>query len=1043
MKLTIRFSILLILSLLFNSSAFAQKYTVHDFYKVDSIAKEAQPKDALALINKINLQARANGNSALLIKSVIYRMMFQSYLEENAFDKILIDLRKDISTAKQPEKSILQSLLAESYWNFYQQNQWKIAQRTNVQGNIGDDINTWSTRKLIDEITKTYLASLEEIELLQNTKVDILDNVLAGDKNNRIFRPTLYDLLAHRAIDVFTNTQISLTQEENDQLNFNDPIWFAERNAFLNIQLPKNDSSSFYISALQIFKKLAVIHTNNTRALADVNLKRLKFVSLRTSNRDLYVNALNTFIAKNSDTEIFADALYELASIYQKGEIPLTGNKENLVMAVEMANKAINAYPNSLGAHNAKSVINTIKTQELSLQIKQNAIPNQSTQLHLSYKNLDTVYFKLYKRPIEENYDNQLGSKSNFYNFVYNNNPIKNWFIVVPKNTDYQMHTLVTKIDGLPLGKYVLLAANRNTHLSDALVAYTGFTCTNIVVTDRTTSAKNHEYFVADVNGVPIKGAKIEPRRYNYNNTGVKGQIITTNDLGLANSIEINNINSALVSFKNDSVAVSVNGYFYDHNVTKDYKKVILFTDRAIYRPGQTIYFKGLLVDKQDDKNVILPNEKIDITFEDTNRKEIEEKVFTSNEFGTFQGSFTIPLGKLNGQMRLYSNYGIVNVQVEEYKRPTFEVAFDKPTQHYKLNDSIKVQGKAMAFSGYSVSNSQVSYKVFRRAIFDYRTSYSNYYAIYGYSIFNRQQITFGKTTTKDGGKFELSFFAKANEEKLNYAFDVEVTVTDINGETRTKSAVINVGKRDIILNVGNYSTLFLSTKTDSLNFSVTNLNYTPIKATVSAEWFLLSPPNRLVNKSPFYAENYTFSRDEFIKLFPNDDYNNELTLAKWPIIKTQHQQNNTVDKGEGNFKISTNQLQPGYYKVKFIAKNEQRDTISVERFITIFDDEPVTIKTSNEWLIATKTYINLNESAEFRIAGLSKNSKAYYEIYYKNDVVEKVWLNLTPKQTILKITPKVDYQDGFAVQFTMINNGVIYNSLQNIYILNKKKQLD
>lgn len=192
MNPSLRFSALLLFIIWFSFEAAAQhQYTQADFYRIDSIANQGKPKDALALIEKINQQARQERNTPLLIKSVIYRMMFQGYLVENAFDKILINLREDISTAKQPEKSILQSLLAETYWNYLQQNRWQISQRTSVQGDIGDDIKTWNIKKLSDETVKYYLLSLKEVQLLQQTKVDVLDAVLAGDQNNRVDRKSV------------------------------------------------------------------------------------------------------------------------------------------------------------------------------------------------------------------------------------------------------------------------------------------------------------------------------------------------------------------------------------------------------------------------------------------------------------------------------------------------------------------------------------------------------------------------------------------------------------------------------------------------------------------------------------------------------------------------------------------------------------------------------------------------------------------------------------------------------------------------------------
>ena len=1043
MKSILRLLALIILCVVYNLTGFAQNYTVHDFYKVDSIAKEAQPKDALALINKINLQARTDGNSALLIKSVIYRMMFQSYLEENAFDKILIDLRKDISTAKQPEKSILQSLLAESYWKFYQQNQWKIIQRTNVQGNIGDDINTWSTRKLIEEITKTYLASLSEPELLQQTKVDFLDHVLAGDKYNRNFRPTLYDLLAHRAIDVFTNTQIALTQAEEESLNFNDPIWFAERNVFLNIQLPKNDSSSFYISTLQIFKNLLKIKPSNEMASADADLRRLKFISLRNDDKQQYFKALETLANQTKNNEVYADILFEQASLYKNNLLPDSLN-QHLIKAVNLANRAVIAYPKSIGAQNASNMILGIKYPELGLQTKANIEPHKAAQLLITYKNLDTVYFKLYKRPIDEQTEAELDNKEDLFKFLTQNKHLKKWFIVVPNSKDFRSHTLVTKIDGLDFGKYLLIAQNTNSNESSKIINYTNFTVTNLAVTDRLLANNMHEYNVANhTTGAAIKGAKIQQRKYNNKGAFTNLQLLTTNELGSATTDEIQDVSNAIIYQNKDSLNVNISNYNYRANRDADLEKVILFTDRPIYRPGQTIFYKGLFIGYKNDKNTILPGEEIDITFEDVNGKEIEEKTLKTNEFGTFQGSFVIPMGKLNGQMELQTAYGSIKVQVEEYKRPTFEVAFDELNGRYKLNDSVNVSGKAMAFAGYSVNSAKVSYKIFRRAIYDYRINYYDNNFIYGSSIYNRQQIAFGNTITKDGGKWDFNFLAKTPNEKFNFAFDIEITITDLNGETRTKSTSINIGKKDMALSVANDQIIFLTSKETKIPYHVSNLNNIPINATLTAEWFLLETPNRLTNKSPFYAENYTYSKDEFIKIFPTDDYNNEFDLAKWSISKNQLNQNSNADKGKGAFIVNHKDLIAGYYKVKFTAKNEANDTLNIEKYVIVYTEKPAIIKTNTEWIVAETNLIEPNESAVFRLAGLTPNSLAFYEIYYKNNIVEKVLVKISPKQTIIKIPAKANFEDAFAVQFTMISNGTTYNSLQNIYINNLSKQLD
>ncbi|RBQ02761.1 alpha-2-macroglobulin family protein [Pedobacter miscanthi] len=1045
-RLSASFIFIFLLSL--NVSA-QRKYSLGDFYRVDSIANQAKPKDALALIEKINEQAHQTHNTPLLIKSVIYRMMFQSYLEENAFDKILNDLRSDISKANHPEKSILQSLLAETYWNYLQQNHWQITQRTQVQGDIGNDIKTWSIRKLNEEAVKNYLLSLKEIKVLQQIRVDTLDAVLAGDKKYRSFRPTLYDLLAHRAIDVLSNTQINLTQYDDELIDMGNVKWFGKRTEFLSIAVPA-DSTSFKPQVLQLFKNLISFHqqNNNFSALADVDLKRLKFVHQHFSgeSEELYNNALTQLAEQSTQSEVYSDILYEQALMHKNARLTVDTNKENLITAVALAEKAIHAFPKSIGAENATNLIEQIKSSELSVKVKSYIQPDKPGQLYLSYKNTDTVLLRLFNSPEVKNDYEQFRNKADFLAFLSKSKIIKQWTVKVPKTNDYQNHTLVDKIDGLPFGSYTLIAQTINRQYNDTVYSNINFKVTAMAVINRLNN-DNREYFVSDLgSGAPLKNVKIRQKRYDYNTRKyIDGELLTTNDNGYATTAETQSgMTSALLSNGKDVLLVNISRYNGNGDNDLDEDRVILFTDRPIYRPGQTVYYKGLCLDLINGKNKISVNKSLEVSFSDANGKEIAKTKMVSNEYGTFQGSFSIPMGLLNGEMEIETDYGRIAIQVEEYKRPTFEVVFDKPDKHYKLNDSIKVEGKANSFSGYSVSNARVSYKVFRRVMDDYRLSYAQRSAIYGSRIFSeRKQIAIGKTNTKAGGKFDITFFAKATDNRQNYSYEIVADITDLNGETRTKSTTLNVGKNDIVLNINTEQVVYVGSKTDSISFSVSNLNNNPIKSTVKAEWRLLEVPSRLVNKSPFYAENYAMSRADFVKNFPNDDYNNELEVAKWPVKSLEYEQKIIAKNGLGNLSFSQKDLKSGYYKISLLAVNEQNDTAKVDKYLVVYHDEPAVIQSNMEWITPEVSVIKPTQSAVFRLAGLAENTKAYYEVYYRDSIDEKVWINLSPKQSIVKIKPKAGYEDGFAVQFTMVYQGTVYNSLQQVKIMDPQKELN
>ncbi|RYG21696.1 MAG: hypothetical protein EOO07_01940, partial [Chitinophagaceae bacterium] len=1021
------------LFIFFISSAQAQKYTMASFGEVDSLAYAAQPKSALALIEKINTQARTAKDAPMLIKSVIYRMLFQSYLAEDAFNKILIDLKQDIRLAKQPEKSILQSLLAETYWKYYLQNNYRISGRTNVQGDIGDDIRTWSIQKLSEEITNQLLNSVSQTSLLQHTPIEVFDKILIGDKQSRLYRKTVFDVLAHKAIDIFSNTQLNFSKPEYDELNSMNVLLMEPKAQFLSLKMNQSDSS-LTAKTLKLFKALHVFNTSNknSAAIADIELKRLKFIYQRSYdlNKDKhYSEALASLVKQCRDSEVYADVLYEHANLLKNSALLVDTDK--LIKSFNLASLAVKAYPKSIGAQNATHLIAQLEHVTLDVRLGYQILPLRPTQILLSYKNIDTVHLRLYKVSAEREpyFDNE----SSFSAFIDKNAVFKKWSVVLPIANDYQNHTLIDKLEGLPLGNYVLIAQDKEDGRPKIKYTYNSFRSTNIAVTNRLTANGGLNYLVSNsTTGEPLNNAKIEQKRDRFA-SGLTLTTLYTNGFGFSATNQSLNVNKAIVSHKNDTLVVNVNTYrdTYKPNPIR----IVLFTDRPIYRPGQTIYYKGLVLINENNKNNILPNELVDLTLKDVNDKEIEKIKVTSNEFGTFQGFFSIPTGKLNGQMQLSTRYGSAQVQVEEYKRPSFEVNFDTANQYYTLKDSVSVTGSAISYSGYSNSGSLVSYTVYQKTIPDY-------HPLRYQPVPPQLQIAFGKTVTDKNGNFSLKFLPKPINPTANYTFDVKVDVTDGTGETISSTKTIKIGANNIALIEDLPSQLFLTTKSDSISVIVSNLNNEPIRARLKTEWFLLKSPDRLTHQGLLKGEKYTLNKSDFIRNFPYDDYANESDPLNWPVKQTQFTQEMEVD-GSATFKFNTNDLPEGFYRVRFSAINSQEDTTTITKTVRVYGVQPVRIQSSNEWLVVEKATISPTEKAVFRIASLFPNGKAYYEVYDKDAVIEKVWIDVSPEQRVIEIQPGAEFEDHFAVQFTLIQNGAVYNQLEKIDIINESKNLD
>jgi uncharacterized protein YfaS (alpha-2-macroglobulin family) len=153
------------------------------------------------------------------------------------------------------------------------------------------------------------------------------------------------------------------------------------------------------------------------------------------------------------------------------------------------------------------------------------------------------------------------------------------------------------------------------------------------------------------------------------------------------------------------------NRYHYSDNEKKQ-MMVSLFTDRAIYRPGQTVYFSGLVYEQQEDSVKVVQGKTMQVSLLDDDNKVVNTLDVKTNDFGTFSHSFVLPEDCQTGVWFIKTTSTTVSIRVEEYKRPTFEVTFNPVQTTYQTGDSIQVTGKATTFAGAPVQNARVKYDI-------------------------------------------------------------------------------------------------------------------------------------------------------------------------------------------------------------------------------------------------------------------------------------------------------------------------------------------
>ena len=210
--------------------------------------------------------------------------------------------------------------------------------------------------------------------------------------------------------------------------------------------------------------------------------------------------------------------------------------------------------------------------------------------------------------------------------------------------------------------------------------------------------------------------------------------------------------------------------------------RTALITDRKIYRPGQTVYYKGISWSTSPDTLYALENRKYKISFKDANDKEIAQQEVTSNRYGSFTGSFVIPARILNGYFTLYTEKGQTTIEVADYKRPEFEILFQEPTRSYFAGDVVCLKGQVKSFSGVKMAHTPINYTI---------SVSSPIVSPYIASTFH------GTTHSNTEGCFEITFKAQdipaTSAFRNSYLYEIKVKVTDTKGETEEMSTMLPI----------------------------------------------------------------------------------------------------------------------------------------------------------------------------------------------------------------------------------------------------------
>lgn len=534
----------------------------------------------------------------------------------------------------------------------------------------------------------------------------------------------------------------------------------------------------------------------------------------------------------------------------------------------------------------------------------------------------------------------------------------------------YEQFNDTLKLSALPVGVYMIEV---ETLPSMKKVERSFYYVSNLRVLSQHLSKSKTRYVVVNATtGQPVGGAKL---RFKSN-----GKIVTltTDSKGEAVSETGSlRVTELFVTTDDDKACAEMNhyGYFTYYRQQDLREEARIFTDRSIYRPGQVVHVSVILYKTEKGfQHSVRKGEKVQVTLEDANGKEIGKEYVTTDDYGTCSAQFTLPRKGLTGQYCVRVDRVSNWFRVEEYKRPTFEVEMPKVTVDYKDGDTLQVKGIARTYAGTPVQGAKVKYTVERtRHQLWWRYSYYWNQITIGEDD-GTHMMAEGEVVTDANGHFTIPtpMVLPMTKYAMLYNFDINVNVTDQAGETHYAELSLPLGNRKSM--------------------------------------FLIDLPTKILKED---GGSMTFMMQNSAGVDTDASVRYRVDGGRWNTVKTKTK-----------CPLAKGQLKVGKHTVEAICGED-----SLKREFVVFSlDDKRPVAETDDWFYASSNYFpNDGTPVTVQVGSSASDVHVVYTILSGDRLVESGSVDLTNELLNRKFTYKEDYDNGILISFAWVKEGKSY----------------
>jgi uncharacterized protein YfaS (alpha-2-macroglobulin family) len=958
--------------------------------------------------------------------------------------------QKEADQADAIIQPILYSMAGSIYSNYAYQNRWRTSNQK-TSGSNDDPVELWSNKRVLDSAILCYEKSLLNPDLTFAINSEDFEPVFKpGHPQTRVDRPSIYDFLVHQVIQFHDDIDYEYLPGDNFNLKSDDLLNSPE--AFISIDWEGKISSDPLSRIPYLYQDLLKRHqaSNNTSAFLALELDRLYWAVSLFPEKD-FENLLLELQGRAIQYPVYPAIAHARArSIWngaQKASLsdPVSLEDNTALRALEILEEALEKHPEGHGAEKCRALKAEIETPSLEINTRSVNYSKEEFLASLQYRNLQGIGWRIYSIPEKQN--QRINTYSEYERIFKEENPVQTGQVELPKNEDYLLHRIEIPLPALNSGDYLLLIQDKDADQS----IFSNWARTNFQVSTLNYFVQeNGDAFDIHVknrrSGLAVPGARIDLKSR-------QGDVsLETDEQGIARlDSRVRGSFEMLVRHGDEQLRHRLNAHGSTDFPERENQRVFFYTDRAIYRPGQEISFKVLVANYLDDMpSQVAAGQKIEVKLMGPNYEELDALTLSCNGMGSASGSF-VAKGYLGSQtLRAEGFIGQQYINVEEYKRPTFEVLLPEAEEQFRLDEQVQLKGQVLSLSGVPLANSGINYKVYRGSWDPWWCfSYTNDIGFRPYPDFSNEMLILEQTTSSDDlGNFDVDFEALASKSDPSYRqfrFRVEVEATDPSGETRVAHQTIRLSRRSFDIR---------STWPDQIdrsagiqeNILVNNVMGKPVDQPVTVRIKRVGKLEEV--KIPRMWEDpdqFLLSKDEFQKRFPRQYYSDEHLVSKREQLRALYEKDskNADDREIELISDLIKDWDPGEYVLEVFAYDAE-ELIQYKKYFTLYDSKSSSLPVQDGvWLDGIKNAYQPGEVVSYRIGAAKSDSPLKLVIKHGEDILEQKDLNATGQIEEFEFPVKESHRGGLQFYLIQLYNDQTFEKKIPVDVEWTNRQLD